>query len=241
MNVKKIVTNLIGALVIGGLGNGVWEYILEPALAWGLHGLLNIATLGVQSYKDDLYREIAKGFHEESSLTLANTLNYLIACAVVFGLLQQLQSSRKLIDEIKVTNSELDSLEQEVENPKGQEQHQTKEGLKERISQVRNKNSGLEPKAKFIHKATSLLFAFGVAFYAWTLIGAVKDRYINTAIVHYEQSLAIIAPVITADEMTLLKSRFARVTSRKDYEALMEDVATYGKRGNYSLTQFSIW
>lgn len=241
MNIKKIVTSLIGALVVGGLGNGVWEYILEPAFAWSLHGLLNIATLGVQSYKDDLYREIAKGFHEESSLALANTLNYLIACAVVFGLLQLLQRSKKLIDEIKLTNTELDTLEQEIENPKGQERDQKKEGLKERISQARNKNSGLAPKAKFIHKATSLLFAFGVAFYAWMLIGAVKDRYINTAIVHYEQSLAIIAPVITANEMTLLKSRFARVASRKDYEALMGDIAAFGKRGNYGLTQFNIW
>ena len=241
MNIKKIITSFIGALVIGGLGNGVWEYILEPAFAWSLHGLLNVATLGVQSFKDDLYREIAKGFHEESSLTLASTFNYLVACAVVFGLFQLLQWSKKIINEIKVSSNELDALEHEVDHPNPQEQRQTTEGLKERISQLRLKNSGMEPRAKFINRVTNFLFAFGVAFYAWMLIGAVKDRYINSAIVHYEQSLAIVAPVITTNEMILLKSRFARVASRKDYESLMEDVATFGQRGNYSIKKFNIW
>ncbi len=240
MNIKKVVLGLAGALLMGGLGNGVWEYVLEPMLAWSLHGILNIATLGVQSFKDALYREIAKGFHEESSLVLAITFNYLIAGAVIFTLLQMKQRAKKILGEIEETNNELDELEKELVNSK-EEKSKSIESLKDRISKSRVKNSELVPRARLIHKTTYALFVCGVAFYAWMLIGAVKDRYINSAIVHYEQSLAIVTPYISTYELSVLNSRFARIASKNDYVALIDDVAKLGRRGNLNLAQFNIW
>lgn len=240
MNIKKVVLGLAGALLIGGLGNGVWEYVLEPMLAWSLHGILNIATLGVQSFKDALYREVAKGFHEESSLVLAITFNYLIAGTVVFALLQMKQRAKKILGEIEETSNELDELEKELVNPK-EEKSKSIESLKERISKSRAKNSELVPRARLIHKTTYGLFVCGVAFYAWLLIGAVKDRYINSAIVHYEQSIAIVTPCVSTYELSVFNSRFARVASKNDYVALMDDVAKVGRRGNLNLAQFNIW
>lgn len=240
MNIKKVVLGLAGALLMGGLGNGVWEYVLEPMLAWSLHGILNIATLGVQSFKDALYQEIAKGFHEESSLVLAITFNYLIAGAVIFALLQMKQRAKKILSEIEETNNELDELEKELVNPE-EERSKSIESLKDRISKSRARNSELVPRARLIHKTTYALFVCGVAFYTWMLIGAVKDRYINSAIVHYEQSLAIVTPYASTYELSVLNSRFARIASKNDYVALMDDVAKVGRRGNLNLAQFNIW
>lgn len=87
---RKAILGVIAALVVGGLGNGVWEYVLEPAFTWSVAGVLNVATLGVQSFKDDLYREIAKGFHEESSLSLASSLYYWVGYGVACGLFRNL-------------------------------------------------------------------------------------------------------------------------------------------------------
>jgi F0F1-type ATP synthase membrane subunit c/vacuolar-type H+-ATPase subunit K len=68
--IKKHWHKAIGVIVLGAVGSGLWEYILKPGL-FSLTGLaLNIATLGMERFKNDLYEEIARGFHEGPSLTL---------------------------------------------------------------------------------------------------------------------------------------------------------------------------
>jgi hypothetical protein len=57
-------------VVLGAVGSGVWEWLLKPALTGTSDLVLSIATLGVQSFKDSLYKDIALGFREEPSLRL---------------------------------------------------------------------------------------------------------------------------------------------------------------------------
>ena len=68
--VKKILLQILSALVIGALGIPVWDYLLAPSSSWLLHVLLNISTLGIESYKNIVYLKIARGLHESSSLGL---------------------------------------------------------------------------------------------------------------------------------------------------------------------------
>lgn len=236
---KKTILGVIGALIVGGLGNGVWEYVLEPAFTWSLDGILNIATLGVQAFKDDVYREIAKGFHEESSLSLANTLYFWIGYGVAFGLFLFTRKTKDLVSRIATSKKELDDLEAIIDEqvkPSG-----TQDDLRLRISNLRKENLGLEPKAKLMHKAAYVLFVFGIAFFGWMIIGNAKDRYINSAIVYYEQALSIISPLATDKELAVFKSRFARVASKSDYEALISDITHLGDRGGLRVPEFKVW
>lgn len=236
---KKAILGVIAALIVGGLGNGVWEYVLEPAFTWSLAGILNISTLGVQAFKDDIYREIAKGFHEESSLSLANALYYWIGYGVAFGLFLLTRKTKDLVSSIATTSKELDDLEAIVDGhaePSGE-----KDDLHVHISNLRVKNLGLAPKVNLMHKAAYLLFALGIAFFAWMIIGTAKDRYINSAIVHYKQSLSIVTPLATDKELATFKSRFARVASKGDYEALISDIEHVGDRGGLKVPDFKVW
>lgn len=235
---KKAILGVIGALIIGGLGNGVWEYVLEPAFTWSLTGILNIATLGIQSFKDELYREVAKGFHEESSLSLANSLYYWVGYGVAFGLFLFTRKTKGLVFSIAAANKEIDELEAIAD---GNSESNGPEDLHVRISNLRARTQKQAPKAELLHKTAYLLFAFGIAFFAWMIIGCAKDRYINTAIVHYEQSLAIVAPLATDKELATLNSRFARIASKDDYETLISDIAHVGDRGGLKLPDFKVW
>ena len=75
MKIKSFLTwrtmRFVGiTVVLGAVGSGVWEWLLKPALAGVGDVVLNIATLGVASFKDSLYKQIALGFHEAPSLRL---------------------------------------------------------------------------------------------------------------------------------------------------------------------------
>lgn len=57
-------------VVLGAIGSGAWEWLLKPALMNASEFGLNIATLGMKTFKNSLYKEIALGFHEEPSVRL---------------------------------------------------------------------------------------------------------------------------------------------------------------------------
>lgn len=64
------ITGFLGLLIVGGLSNGVWEYILQPLTNFLLQSALYVSTLGINSYRDDIYLQVAKNFHESSSIVL---------------------------------------------------------------------------------------------------------------------------------------------------------------------------
>ena len=50
---------VLGAVLIGALGSGVWQSLLGPALHFGTRWLLDITSLGLTSYKNRVYQQIA--------------------------------------------------------------------------------------------------------------------------------------------------------------------------------------
>lgn len=75
ISLHKIITTkalrfVLLTIVLGAVGSGAWEWMLKPFLLGASEFGLNVATLGIQSFKDSLYEDIARGLHEESSLRL---------------------------------------------------------------------------------------------------------------------------------------------------------------------------
>jgi hypothetical protein len=59
-------------IVLGAIGSGAWEWLLRPALAGSTDFLLSVGTLGVKTFKDSVYADIARGLHEGASLRLVS-------------------------------------------------------------------------------------------------------------------------------------------------------------------------
>jgi hypothetical protein len=82
MDAKKLAT-LGGALTIGVLGSAMWEGI-KPLLNWLSSLLLTVATLGISSYRDSIYKDAAVGIDERtSSITLLLALSLLLSLPIV--------------------------------------------------------------------------------------------------------------------------------------------------------------
>lgn len=58
----------IAPVVLAVLASAIWENIVKPSSSWFLNLLVNITTLGIKGLQNDLYKEMAKGLHEDVSL-----------------------------------------------------------------------------------------------------------------------------------------------------------------------------
>lgn len=95
----KTVKFIAVTIVLGAIGSGLWEWLLKPALTGTSDVVLNIATLGLEKFKNSLYQEIAFGFREGPSLRVFSFLygmlpSFLIGCCVgVFLMRSRLKSA----------------------------------------------------------------------------------------------------------------------------------------------------
>src|SRR5260370_6846781 len=95
----SVVLTVIGALILGALGSGLWELLFKPLLFWVSTLFLSIATLGINSLRDDLYVEIAKG-HDPSGLlvfTVIIMLGLVFFAAMAFFVLAALLAFNQLM------------------------------------------------------------------------------------------------------------------------------------------------
>jgi hypothetical protein len=61
---RKGVLGIVGGLLLGAFGSGLWEEAVKPAGQWASHSILNIVTLGSSAAKDSIYANAAKRYHE---------------------------------------------------------------------------------------------------------------------------------------------------------------------------------
>ncbi len=64
----KWIGAILATVVLGAIGSGLWDAVFKPLLPWLGEGLLDVGTLGLQSLRDSVYVEIARGTFERAGL-----------------------------------------------------------------------------------------------------------------------------------------------------------------------------
>ncbi len=77
---KKIVIHIIGAILLGSIGSGVWEKILAPLFDFILHFSIIFIGKFSSNFIDNLYRSAASGLYDRASLLI------LFSMAIIFYL-----------------------------------------------------------------------------------------------------------------------------------------------------------
>lgn len=228
----KFTLGTIGAIVIGAIGSGVWEYILQPALRNGSNAFLELATLGVESYKDDLYQEVAKGYQEKASFSLLLSFNallvsaYLVACGLMVSKGKEvIKDERRLLKDI----DRLKCPEEETEH------HEPLARLEEIETSIRNSGS------KRLLKFSYVMSLFILVFCASEVISVAKERYVIRAVTHYDQLTQIVKPHIEYEVLTKIESDFAQVQSSADYTQVIQSLSKIADENELKTPKFDIW
>jgi hypothetical protein len=64
---RKIALGLLGTILLGALGSGLWDLALKPGGRWLNEVFLTAVTLGSDYLKDQVYAEAARGYHEAAA------------------------------------------------------------------------------------------------------------------------------------------------------------------------------
>lgn len=66
----KFTLGVIATIFLGAIGSGLWERFLGPFLDWLSRVTIGAFAWGHASYRDSIYSDAARGFHEAQSLAL---------------------------------------------------------------------------------------------------------------------------------------------------------------------------
>lgn len=211
-NFKSLLKAVIGTLFIGGLGSGVWEYILKPIFIRFYSLILNIFTLGFTSLKNDIYIEVSKGFHSDEALTLL-ILFYGIVLYISILLIFIAFRLFKLIKE----NKTIDDLYEEKDI---------------------NNSGDFFSKRKFSW-FTILSIIIISSSMAINTISSFKVMYINGTITYYTQLKTICIPYISSYENQIFESRFSQIQNEQDYFDIINDLQELANKNNLIFNEFS--
>jgi hypothetical protein len=227
----KLKTRLLGgvlsAIVLGAVGSGVWQYVFDPALSKGSKVILDLATLGVESFKNDLYREIAIGFREKASSALYSQLNILFGLALIGIPIALAIRTKELIQQKSALLEELQRLEE------------GKNKVLPSIEELRQDIRNARPERLLV--AVYALVVVGVVFFSAQFVTSKRDRYVNSAIAHYGQLRRTVSPYVAQNELLLLDSRFSQIQSAKDYESIIFQMSDITKQHNAKVPEFEVW
>ncbi len=199
---KKNLLTVLGALILGALGSGVWELVFRPSGRWLGHTVLSAVSFGSTSVRDAVYREAARGFHEGSGLMLLGFFLGLIGSAPLFLLLDALLDRRRLQRDRSGTPRVSGANRQEVEAKLSQ--------LQTEIDRL-DKRMGRLLTARFVALAILAVPCLTVTFNGLKLTAA------NDAFTFFSQSMTICRPYMTDQDARILNSRFAQIRGRSDY------------------------
>lgn len=74
---KYLIGGLLGTVVLGVLSSAIWDGI-KPLSRFVYEKTLYVSTLGIEKYKDGIYQDIAKGYHESVSLEIFVLINSIL-------------------------------------------------------------------------------------------------------------------------------------------------------------------
>ena len=225
MNEKKIplIFGILGAILIGAIGSGLWNIVLEPALSWLGKSLFTIATLGLNSARDAIYADIARGYHESPSLILLCLV--LLVPFFTTSYLGGHHVGRKLAEKEYVADlNKLKKIMPDVES----------EEFFNKISAITAERYRTALKRARI---TMLLHAVLLTSLGFFMI--INVVYTNKAITNFKQSLEICKPFIDLHGEELFISKFAQIKSKEDYIDIIDELKKIATNNDVKLPPFT--
>lgn len=248
----KTILAVIGAVVIGAIGSGVWDLVLKHFVISGRDMILNIISLGMKSVKDMTYSQIARGFHEEPNM---NILTILI-CFLIFGTAIALiipfvisrlnrRIRQKLIDRIVDRIDSMIRVEKPEESmsdaPASIAKTQQERWQDARIKLEELRGSLMQRKSKLLSVVEYIMVFVGIIWTSFSAADLTRFSYVNSAITHYQQIMVITAPYVDEFKRKEITSSFGQIKNKDDYVAIIQHLEHIARQNQQYVPPFSAW
>jgi len=228
-NILKAALAVLGAILIGAVGSGVWEGLLGPAVRATRSWILDSISLVFLGFKNDVYGEIARDHYSAVNIHthfLLLVLFVSMCAALIFHLASSLlEVEARYKDVARRVQEALDGKPAEQRTP----------------AQV---DTDIKRLGIIIKGTWKLLYTTGGVFalvLATSIVSFARLSYIDSALAHYHQVLRIASPYLKPDEEVAVESQFAQIHSRQGYTEVVERLTTIAKAHGQSVPNFEPW
>jgi hypothetical protein len=220
---------ILGAIVVGAIGSGVWQGILGPILRVIGIWILDTISLFFNSFKNDIYIEIAQDNAGGSLKEILTLVSFTFLGAwILFVTFMSLQLHKMKVEQ---------------------------EGLSNRLNAVMEGTQSVQPTAEQVRlnlensardlKQLSLhllgIKCCTVVLTTLILVSVAKIGYMSSAQVYYHQILKIASPHMTTDELRSVEAKFAQITNRQGYVEVADRLTTIAKTNGETVPRFKPW
>lgn len=214
---KKATLGIVGTILLGALGSGLWELALRPAGQWLGNGVLTAASLGSSALKDQVYIDAAKGYHEESansSFVELTPLTLFFCTAAYLWVNSRIRghAPEKQFDADGKPQAEVDAREKQI-----------------RVWKTEG------------HFLMNVLLLFGLLTFGDYAVQSLRDRAADDAYTFFAQSMIICKPYMHDDQAQTIESRFASIRGRADYINVTDDLRQIAASNHLRLPDFTPW
>jgi hypothetical protein len=202
----------VGAVVVGAVGSGVWELLLQPGLSKGGRLALDVITLGSTAIKDAAYGSAALNPYPVAPLLalMAIILVPTLAGAFSVGFKRGKRRAETFLKSI-------DSLHKD-----------------EQLTRIRTRNSSLERGLVVVYVLVAALLVC-----AWAAYSVANQAVLIRRV--FEANMFIVAPHLTELAEEQLWANFATVTTKDEYLALHTAVSEIAQAANVALVDVDLW
>ena len=235
MKRKKILIAILalpGAVFIGAIGSGVWDLILKPTLFRGRDTILNIAVLGMEVLKNDIYEEVSKGFHEKPSLEIYFIVIFLLTISLIFfasihyfKTMEIKKEHEKLLLKIKSKIEEKKENEKKYLSP----------------ADIFKEESKRKPFILLLSILNIINIVLIIVLITNMLLLYYSRNYINSAITHFQQMSSIVKPYLDRQQENQIVSEFAQIKNKQDYVNVIAKLEQLAKKNNLEIPEFEPW
>jgi hypothetical protein len=219
-NRRNWIFGIIGTIMLGAIGSGLWSLLLEPSLSWVARGTLTLATLGISSVRDNVYQDIAKGYTEAPGLFLIALITGFIFF-VVLGYssfrLGQFVGDRIFSKFIKRhLSTETDKIVEKLELE-------------------------LKKYENHLRKLEIVLIVLTILIASFLYVQYSMLKYTNSAITHFQQCFTICRPYLDEAQEKKVLAQFSQIKNKQDYIDLMNQLYEIGHKKGADFPKFTIW
>ncbi|HEY3932902.1 MAG TPA: hypothetical protein VGM58_11115 [Verrucomicrobiae bacterium] len=203
------VLRIAGAIFIGAIGSGVWELFLKDFFFGIGHILVGGLTFGLQSLQDSIYQEIAKGSTNKAPQYLLFLGMSMLA--VIMGFMSAKRATKKK-DKVEM--------------------------LAEKLAQEKNLEE-LKKLAALIRKQADrwyrIAMTYNVLIFSFLFFRYIETSFVNESVTNFEQVYTICLPNLLPSEKEQVRSQFAQIQTKQDYDDIMRHLKEVAAKNNLRL------
>jgi hypothetical protein len=222
---------LLGTIIVGSLGSGLWEIAVKPSLMWGAQRTLDIATLGSTVIKDQAYTAAALDQTALPSAKIYVILNMAYIIFIVFAIspIVAFSKTNGKSRNLKLLWGRL-LVKKSVSEAEGHDSLITKD-----IAIL------TKPSQRMLSvRAKAILVVSSVILWSTTMEFLIANQSLLIWRC-FHSDLKKCAPFLSTEEEELIESQYASMESKKDYAKILIRFESIATEKGFILHSSKLW